>query len=345
MKSFLTVVFVGLLGGLSALSATGAETRFRGVMLPQRDCTEDDFRTLADWGANVARFQIVRNWGKILDNRDLAEYNRWVDGRLDHLERSVLPWAAKYGLRIVLDLHVLPGGRRQDGDLAMFHERPYADAFVSLWRRIARRFAGWSELYGYDLVNEPCGHSQPLTEGVADLQERAAKAVREIDPTTPILIESDGWASAKELAALRPIGVTNVIYEIHMYHPQSYTHQGVESDGWGDYPRVSYPSEGLDAETLRRWLEPAAAWQRRHGARIYVGEFSAIAWAEGNGAYLRDCIRLFESFGWDWSYHAFREWPSWSVEHVGRTGNRMVPSADNPRRRALLEGLRQNRSR
>jgi hypothetical protein len=27
-----------------------------------------------------------------------------------------------------------------------------------------------------------------------------------------------------------------------------------------------------------------------------------------------DCIELFEEFGWDWSYHAFREWSGWSVE-------------------------------
>jgi hypothetical protein len=30
---------------------------------------------------------------------------------------------------------------------------------------------------------------------------------------------------------------------------------------------------------------------------------------------LKDCIALFEEFGWDWSYHAFREWSGWSVEH------------------------------
>jgi len=30
---------------------------------------------------------------------------------------------------------------------------------------------------------------------------------------------------------------------------------------------------------------------------------------------VRDCINLFEEFGWDWSYHAFREWNGWSVEH------------------------------
>ena len=55
---------------------------------------------------------------------------------------------------------------------------------------------------------------------------------------------------------------------------------------------------------------------------------------------LRDCIALFEEYGWDWTYHAFRERNGWSVEHEGPDARHMVPSADNPRRRALLDGLR-----
>ena len=31
--------------------------------------------------------------------------------------------------------------------------------------------------------------------------------------------------------------------------------------------------------------------------------------------YLKDLIDIFEAHDWDWSYHAFREWDGWSVEH------------------------------
>ena len=87
---------------------------------------------------------------------------------------------------------------------------------------------------------------------------------------------------------------------------------------------------------------PVSYWdiQRRHGARIYVGEFSAAAWAPGADAYLRDCISLFEEYGWAWTYHAFREWGPWSVEHqTAAPGRPSVPSADTPRKRALLGGF------
>ena len=79
--------------------------------------------------------------------------------------------------------------------------------------------------------------------------------------------------------------------------------------------------------------------QLRHGAKIYCGEFSAAAWAPGADAWRRDCIDLFEEYGWDWTYHAFREWNGWSVEHEGPDAEHLVPSADNPRKRALLDGL------
>ena len=55
--------------------------------------------------------------------------------------------------------------------------------------------------------------------------------------------------------------------------------------------------------------------------------------------YLRDCIAIFDEYGWDWTYHAFREWPGWSVEHEGDDIGHMAPSADNPRKRALLDGF------
>ena len=71
-----------------------------------------------------------------------------------------------------------------------------------------------------------------------------------------------------------------------------------------------------------------------------MGEFSAVAWAPGAADWLRDAISLFEEYGWDWTYHAFREWPPWSVEHEGPDAAHMAPSADNPRKRALLDGLR-----
>lgn len=47
----------------------------------------------------------------------------------------------------------------------------------------------------------------------------------------------------------------------------------------------------------------------------------------------------YREYGWDWTYHAFRESPCWDAEKEGPDIKHMVPSADTPRKQALLEGL------
>ena len=51
---------------------------------------------------------------------------------------------------------------------------------------------------------------------------------------------------------------------------------------------------------------------------------------------LTDVIGIMEKHGWDWIYHAFREWSGWSVEHGDdRTDSR--PSTRPTDRQQLLQ--------
>ena len=318
----------------------------RGCMLPGRDTTEDDIETLHRWGATMARFQMTRRWSAVGDNQDLSEYAAWVDSRLDNLE-DVLRWAGVRGMKICVDLHVTPGGRDGAREHAMFRNERYADAFVETWRRIAARCAPIAQttgpvIYGYDLVNEPVQLGRAPID-YWTLQRRAAEAVREIDPVTPIIIEANNWDCPDAFGYLSPLAMDNVIYQVHVYAPHAFTHQGVRRSPREENGKpIVWPdaSKGWDRAFLRRELAPVIDFQKRHGCRIYVGEFSAAAWAPGAENYLRDCIALFEEFGWDWTYHAFRESPVWDVEKVGGSIPEMVPAeSDTPRKRALLEGL------
>lgn len=312
----------------------------RGVMLPGGPCKEDDFKTLQAWGATLARYQMTRNFAAIGADRDLAEYDRWLDGKLDHLERDVLPWAAKYGVKIVVDLHCPPGGRDSDKDCSMYHDAKYADHFIACWKRIASRFKERPEIYGFDLINEPAQLRRALPGcDYWSLQRRAAEAVRAIDPVTPIVIESLEWDSADSFRYLSPLDMDNVIYQVHMYQPGEFTHQGVHAKDVYTRHKWPDPAKRWNRDYIRARLAPVRAFERKHNAKIYVGEFSAINWAEGADAYIADCIAVFNEYGWDWTFHAFREWAGWSVEHVGENVRSLRPSDDNPRKRALLNGL------
>ncbi len=317
----------------------------RGVMLPSAKIEEKDFADLRSWGATLARYQMTGYHPKEEARTDLAAYDRWLDGQLDRFERDILPWGRKYGIRLVLDLHVSPGGRlpSPSSESAFCHDRALADHFVACWERIARRFRGNEDIiYGYDLINEP---QQTVKADAADyfeIQRRAAVAVRRIDPVTPIVIESNMMDSPDWFARLPALELTDVIYQVHMYMPGGFTHQGVSvlSDSAN---RPIYPNPpGLTREYLVKALKSVRAFQQAHGARIYVGEFSAMCYADGADCYLADCISIFREYGWDWTYHAFREYPGWSVEHMNfdKQSRRFDSAPENPRKDVLLAGLR-----
>ena len=318
----------------------------RGVMSPHK-FTEEDFRTLKAWNVNLVRAQITRRWGQFDTDQDLEEYDRWFDGKLAHLEQA-LQWAGKYGIKMIFDMHTPPGGRNRQREMTMFFKKKYADHYIRCWERVAKRFKGNPAVLGYDLLNEPVQQRRAPYD-YWNIQRMAAEAIRGIDPDAVIIVESNLWAAPATFQYLSPLKMDNVIYQVHMYQPGAFTHQGV-NNAFGEQGKrmlVRYPGTiggtYWDRNALRRVLQPVRDFQLRHNARILVGEFSAIAWAPGAEQYLADCIAIFEEYGWDWTYHAFREWRGWSVEHAGPDSGHLVPSPDNPRRRVLLEAFQKNR--
>lgn len=311
-------------------------SRLRGVMSPN-EFRDEDLRVLGqEWRANVIRWQMTRYWGQIGTDRDLAEYDQWLAGELADLDR-VLEACGRYGLKVVVDMHSPPGGRLAGSELAIFHEPQYQDHWVELWEMIARRYKGNQVIWGYDLVNEPVQH-RPSPPGVADYLEgqvRVARAIRAIDPDMPIFIEANEWDSAAGFPELTPVDVPNVIYQVHMYTPGEYTHQGV----YDKRHVFTYPGliNGVQWHKyrLRKCLQPVRDFQLAYNVHIYVGEFSAARWAPGAAEYLSDCIELFEEYGWDWTYHAYREWDGWSVEH-GPDPNDHQPAAEPTDRMQVL---------
>jgi len=176
------------------------------------------------------------------------------------------------------------------------------------------------------------------------LAERAARAIRAIDPARTIIVEPASWGGPDGLSDLAPLGVSNVVYSVHMYLPHAFTHQGV----YGPGPVWRYPGaiegKNWDKAALEAALKPVIEFQRAYGVHIYIGEFSAIRWAPAESAYryLKDLIDIFETHGWDWSYHAFREWSGWSVEHGSDRNNTAPVPTPTDRQRLLRHWYAQN---
>ena len=324
--------------------------RLRGAMI-RSNIDEASLRTFGqDWNANVIRWQITRHARRSETSFTQADYDAWLEGELARLD-AALPLCEKYGLMVVVDLHSPPGGHATSGgyagsDSGLFVDKACQEKFVEVWRQMARRYKDSRAVWGYDLANEPV--EDELAESAADWQElagRAARAVRAIDPQHAIIVEPAQWGNPNGLKELRPLDVPGVVYSVHMYQPGEFTHQGVH----GEWKPCRYPGDiagkRWDKAALEAALQPVVVFQRRYGVHIYIGEFSAIRWAPEGSAYryLKDLIEIFEAHGWDWSYHAFREWSGWSVEHGEERANTQPAAAPTEREKLLREWFAKNR--
>jgi aryl-phospho-beta-D-glucosidase BglC (GH1 family) len=301
----------------------------------------DDLRALArTWGANHVRWQLL--WGGFprgpADTASEAQYDRWIDGEMDRLAR-LLPVCKQEGISVLIDVHTPPGGRvAGSDDMALFRAPANQRHFLKVWERIVTRFHDDPAVWGYDLLNEPLAGMLP--DGVMTWPELAletAKRIRAIDPKKAIIVEPAPWGDPDGLDDFEPLpGVDGIVYSVHMYKPHAFTHQGVYDNPTGlTYPGV-IEGRAWDKDEIRKALEPARRFERDFGVPIYIGEFSAIRWAPGTSArdYLRDVIDVMEEYGWDWAYHAYREWNGWSFEH-GPDPKDDKPSA-SPTDRGLL---------
>jgi hypothetical protein len=323
--------------------------RLRGVMYGPV-FKESDIEELATkWKANQIRWQL--NWTPMKEAEDWAKdldaYDRWLDGALAECDKA-LAACEKYKIKVLVDLHTPPGGRVSGGVCRMFQEKRYQDKLIEVWDKIARRYKGREVVYAYDLLNEAVEGT--IGEGLLnwrDLATRAVKAIRAVDSGKAVVFEPSPWGGADGFDALEPLDVDRVIYSFHMYQPHSFTHQGVYDDKTG----ITYPGridgEFWDKERLREAMLPAIEFQKAFNVQIYVGEFSVARWAPGDSGYnyLRDVVDLFEEYGWDWSYHAFREWDGWSVEHGSDRDDHSRTAAPTKRMELLLGWFARNERR
>ena len=333
------------------MEKTYPQERLRGAMVAPRTFTIEDLDALRSWGANLMRWQLVYTGKTPTDE----EYDRWLEESLEKLDRF-LPEIASRDMLIVLDLHSPPGARLGDSGYVtseggVWNSQRYQDKFVRIWEEMTRRYQGKAGIWGFDPMNEPV--DDRTTPGLArwhgrgkgqSLAERTARAIRAIDPERTLIIEPNHWGGVEAMGGFRPLAMGNVVYSPHFYTPHSFTHQG-----FGGRPAtLSYPGEigGVywDKEQMRKALQPAVDFQQKYNVPIYIGEFSAIRWAPGESAYhyLRDLIELMEEYGWDWSYHAFREWDGWSVEHgADQNDNRRSPTPTD-RQKLLMKYFQKN---
>lgn len=115
--------------------------------------TEEDFREMADSGLNTVRIPIPYY---IFGDRTDEPYIACID-ELD----AAFDWAERYGLQILIDLHMVPGSQNgfdnggTSGVCAWAEMDEEVEYTLSLLERLAERYGSRPGLFGIQPLNEP----------------------------------------------------------------------------------------------------------------------------------------------------------------------------------------------
>ncbi|MBN1283378.1 MAG: cellulase family glycosylhydrolase [Proteobacteria bacterium] len=273
---------------------------------PDMDSIEErDWAFTALGGMNTARLAVK------------ADYFMGHEGEVreqgfEFLERQ-LAFAEKYRLRVVLDMHIPPGGAIQDyrvtpGSEAFWHDEALKLRFVATWAEIARRFAKDRRIWAFELMNEPSGGPDQYWE----LMEDTIEAIRAVDPVHLIILQPDrDWR-------VRKLRDDKLAFSFHFYSPIEFTHQGVaDNPRFRDISGVRYPGEAADHSGEKHFYGPgvimeelsyAAGVARKTGVPVIIGEFglSTAADEESAGRWIADVLGAGRELGLD-GYLYWRE--------------------------------------
>lgn len=193
------------------------------------------------------------------------------------------------GLNVILDLHHYE---------ALFTD-PAAnrDRLAGLWRQIAAEFRDASDQLWFELINEP--HERLDDSNLLATLAPALAAVRETNPTRPVIIGGENWSGVDSLATLELPDDPYVVPTFHYYEPFDFTHQGAS---WvTPVPPVTGRDFGsaADRAQLAATLDKVRAYRVRTGRVPFVGEYGAYdpIRTDQRAAYYRTVSAAFASIG------------------------------------------------
>lgn len=272
--------------------------------------------------------------------------------------RLVLDRAQAAGLQVVIAPLSLPGSRWSQNNGDRFDDRIWQDKTfwtqsAAFWRDLAAALKDHPAVAAYNLINEPAPeklaqldeHASPAAmrawyaDQVGSSRDLLAfyatiiKAVREVDPVTPIMVDS-GWYAAADAFTYwpGPLADTRVLYSFHMYEP--YAAMGAPNLKRAkpyDYPGTvpfAGKDELWDRARVAAYLQSPLAWAKEHDIpanRLVGGEFGCVRLLPGCRQYLDDVLTVFEQARLHWAFYGFREdaWDGMDYE----LGKSKVPAA------------------
>lgn len=232
------------------------------VSIPMNHHTEESYKELSAMGFNTVRFYLTYRWFED-DNKPgvyKSEPFNWIDKNIN--------WAEKYGMHILLDMHVPQGGYQSTGTgLALFTDKSNQTRLANLWKAIANRYKDCATIIGYDLVNEPqvpfYSDVRTSVNSWTALARECVSSIRSVDTNHVIFAEritgirggSNGWYDPDSVYAYPELDDDNVVYQGHYYGPFEFTHQRAYWDTRFKNLVTNYTSSMKEDVGEPQWIE------------------------------------------------------------------------------------------
>jgi aryl-phospho-beta-D-glucosidase BglC (GH1 family) len=197
------------------------------------------------------------------------DVNAPLDLELDVMKiKEIIAEAERIGMYVMPDMHNYCR-RKINGTTYKFGESDNLtkEHFADVWAKLAAELKDFTNIWGYDIMNEPYG----LLPGIWDEAAQAAiNSIRNVDTNTPIVIEGGNYAAASTWPTtggnlINLVDPSNkLIFQAHTYF---------DKDKSGLYELGSYDLEVTSPTEHINRLTPYVNWLKENNQKGILGEF------------------------------------------------------------------------
>lgn len=193
-----------------------------------------------------------------------------LSGELDFSEiaalRKVVAWAARRDIQVILSMHNAGRYRKNGIDYIVGGNAVSRNDFSNVWNRLANAFAGYPNIFGFDILSEP--HDMQAFDWFTTAQQ-AIYAIRESDRRNAIIIAGNNYAASEswmeysdQLKNLKD-PQDKIIYKAHCFFDHDFT---------GKYLFSYDQNQANDSVGIIRVM-PFVQWLKQNNKRGIIGEF------------------------------------------------------------------------
>lgn len=184
--------------------------------------TEADFKKIKSWGLDHVRLPIDYNLVETADGTPIEKGYERIN--------TAIKWCIQNKLNMILDLHKTAGFSFDPGhkEAGFFDDEKLQQRFLTLWARLAQRFAtsfnGTGNEICFEILNEVT--DQSYCKKWNAIARTCIEKIRAFAPDIKILVGSYWNNSLAAVKDLDPPYDKNIVYNFHCYEPLLFTHQG-----------------------------------------------------------------------------------------------------------------------